>query len=229
MATICISRGSQWRQLFLGSLIVLFPMLSIAKMYEPPRSFALNDKSQEQVERKVLPAINIERLLAEDRALGKNSQNPGPLRFAVPADATYDLIKSGTLQTLSDGRLWRMRIQSPGAKSMNLGITKFELPEGGKLWIYDPAHKEVDGPYTAKNRSTLGSLWTPVIQGDELVVEVFVPNGGAQPVIEIGKINQGYRLLEKSGIFGTSEGTCENDVICPVGNPWRDQLRAVQW
>jgi lysyl endopeptidase len=73
-------------------------------------------------------------------------------------------------------------------------------------------------------------LWTPVIEGDEIVVEVFVPSGASQPAIEIGKVNQGYRGIQKSGDkdslgFGT-EGTCEIDVVCPQGNPWPDQIRA---
>jgi hypothetical protein len=33
-------------------------------MYEAPNSFALKDKSQEQVERKILPKIDAERLLS---------------------------------------------------------------------------------------------------------------------------------------------------------------------
>ena len=215
------------RMLFLAVLVLVLPLSGFAKMYEEPKSFSLKDKSQEQVERKILPKIDIERLLADDRARGKNPQNPGPHRFAVAADVTFTLDKSGTWQTLPDGRLWRLRIQSPGAKSLNLGITRFDMPEGAKLWIYDPKHTNVEGPYTSRHRSHLGSLWTPVIEGDEIVVEVFVPSGVSQPVIEIGKVNQGYRGFEKAVPGGSTEGACENDVVCPVGNPWRNQIRAV--
>ena len=101
------------------------------------------------------------------------------------------------------------------------------MPEGAKLWIYDPAHKHVEGPYTARHRSHLGSLWTPIIEGDEIVVEVFVPTGVPQPVVEIGKVNQGFRGFQKAITGGGTEGTCENDVICTVGDPWRNQIRAV--
>lgn len=218
------------RMFFLAVMVLVLADTGFARMYEEPRSFSLKDKSQEQVERKILPKIDIERLLAEDRERGKNTQRPGPQRFAVAADVAYTLENSGTWQTLADGRLWRLRIQSPGAKSMNLGITRFDMPEGAKLWIYDPAHKHVEGPYTSRHRSRAGSLWTPVIEGDEIVVEVFVPAGVTQPVIEIGKINQGYRGFDNTsgkGGFAGTEGTCNNDVICPEGDPWRDQIRAV--
>lgn len=219
------------RMFALAALALLLVVSVFAKMYEQPKSFSLKDKSQEEVERKVLPKINIERLLAEDRARAEKPQlRPGPQRFAVAADVSYTLDNSGTWQDLPDGRLWRLRIQSPGAKSLNLGITRFEMSKGAKLWIYDPAHVHVEGPFTARNRSHLGSLWTPMIEGDEIVVEVFVPTGAAQPKIDITRVNQGYRGLgtaDKTGLFGASEGTCNNDVICTVGDPWRDQIRAV--
>jgi len=215
------------RKLFLASLVLVLAVSGFAKMYEQPRSFALKDKSQEQVELKALPKINVDALLAEDRLRGKNTQHPGPMRFAVTANVSYTLDNSGTWQTLNDGRLWRLRIQSPGAKSMNLGITRFEMAEGTKLWIYDPGHTNVEGPFTARNRTPRGSLWTPIILGDQIVVEVFVPTGVAQPVMEITKVNQGYRGFGKAGLDG-SEGTCNNDEICPIGDPYRPlQIQAV--
>jgi lysyl endopeptidase len=200
---------------------------ALAMMYEPPRSFALRDNSQEKVELKTLPGVNPERLVAEDRERGKNTPSPGPLRVAIPAETSYTLENSGTWQDLADGRLWRLRIRSPGALTMNLGMLRYEMPEGAKLWVYDPSHTTVDGPYTARNRSHLGSLFTPMVAGDTIVVEVYVPKGAAQPTIDIGRVNQGYRMLLKSGIFGQSEGTCENDVVCPIGAPWANEIHAI--
>ena len=206
--------------------VVLAPVLPAAgKMYEEPRSFKLQDKSQEQLDRKVLPKIDAERLQAEDRVNTKNSRQPGPVRFAVAADVNYAATDSGTWQTLPDGRLWRLRIQTPGAKSMNLGITRFEVAAGVKLWVYDPKQQHVEGPYTARHRSQQGSLWTPIIEGEEIIVEVFVPTGAPEPVIVVGKVNQGYRGL-KMGLAGT-EGTCNIDEICPQGVPWANQIRAL--
>jgi hypothetical protein len=87
----------------------------------------------------------------------------------------------------------------------------------------------VEGPYTSRHRSRSGSLWTPIIEGDEILVEVFVPTGVSQPFVEIGKVNYGYRGFGKAGLglLLGGEGTCEKDMICPEGNLWRDQIRAV--
>ena len=183
--------------LFVIGLIGALGIPTIGRTSEQPKSFALGDTSQALVERKTLPPVDSNRLLAEDRGHGKDPAQP--LRFAVPVVVHFTLQNSGTWQTLADGsRIWRLRIHSPGAHSLNLGITRFDMPDGAKLWIYNPSHDEVQGPYTARNRSHLGSLWTPVIRSDEMVVEVFVPVGAAQPTIEIGSVNQGYRGFEKN-------------------------------
>lgn len=210
----------------LAALAIGLAVPAFAKMYEEPKSFSINDKSQEQVDIRTLPAIDPNALLTAGQGRSKDPQHPAPMQFAMAANVSFNLNNSGTWQTLADGRMWRLRVQSSGAKSLNLGITRYDMPEGAKLWIYDPGHSHVEGSYTARHRSQRGSLWTPIIEGSEIVVEVFVPTGVAQPNLEITRINQGYRSL-KSGLFGTSEGTCNNDVICSVGDPYRDQIRAV--
>ncbi len=209
----------------LSIAVLTFP--GFAKMYEVPKSFALTNRSLDQIDRRILPKIDIDRLLAEDRSSSKDAQRPAPRRFAVPAFVGYNMGNSGTSQDLPDGRLWRLRIQSPGAKSMNLGITRFDMTEGAKLWIYDPGHSHVEGPYTIRHRSHLGSLWTPMIEGDEIVVEVFVPAGAATPGIAITNVNQGYRGFAKDISGAGTEGTCNVDVVCPEGTPWENQIRAV--
>lgn len=220
------------RVLFLAALILAPAASAFARMEEEPRSFSLagETKRLEQVQLKTLPRVDTELLLAQDQKRRKELQRPEPLRFAVAADVTFTLKNSGTWQKVDDGRLWRLRIHSPGAVSHNLGITRYDMPRGAKLWIYDPGHEHVEGPYMARHRSQHGSLWTPVIAGEEIVVEVFVPTGVRKPNLEIRKANQGYRSFDRRDKMIPGQGTagsCENDVICPVGAPWADQIRAV--
>jgi lysyl endopeptidase len=217
------------RMLVFAALALIPAASAFARMEEEPRSFSLagETKALEQVQRKLLPKVDVELLLAQDRDHLKNLQRPEPLRFAVANDVAFTLKNSGTWQKLADGRLWRLRLHSPGAVSHNLGITRYDMPRGAKLWIYDPDHKHVEGPYMTRHRSQHGSLWTPVIEGEEIVVEVFVPKGVRLPVLEIRKANQGYRDFTKTIPGQGTAGTCEIDVICPVGAPWANQIRAV--
>jgi len=216
----------RWKLALTVLALVVLPGSLRAKMYEEPKSFSLRDRSAREIDRKVLEAVDVERLRAEDRARGKDRQRPEPERFAVAQEVAFDLDNSGTWQDVADGRVWRLRIHSPGAVSHNLGFTRFEMPAGAKLWIYDPDGKDVEGPYTSRHRSRHGRLWTPVIGGDEIVVELFVPAGVAQPSLRIGRVNQGYRGLKNPG-DDPQEGPCNIDVICPQGAPFANQIRAV--
>jgi len=64
------------RKLFLAFFLAILAVSGVAKMYEQPRSFALKDNLQEQVAVKVMPKVDTERLLTEDRARGKGREHP---------------------------------------------------------------------------------------------------------------------------------------------------------
>ncbi len=147
-----------------------------------------------------------------------------PFHFAHQFDVDLDLNNSGTREILEDGSsLWRLRIISTAAEHINLGFSKFQLPEGAELWIYNAAGDHVGGPYTNSNRSKKGRLITQVIRGDEIVIEIHVPKGAPGPLeVKVGSVNHGFRAFTKP-----FQGACNNDVICPEGDPWRDQISSV--
>lgn len=181
--------------------------------------------SLDQVDRKVLTPVDSDALLKEDAERDKDPEYPGPMRYAIIEKVSFNLENSGTWESVEGGEMWRLRIHTPGAFSHSLGITRFDLPEGATLNIYDLEQSQMQGPYTAAHRSNKGRLWTAIIESDEIVVELFVQSRSAETVLEITEISQGYRSFGKGG--GEKSGDCNNDVICPVGDPWRDQIRSV--
>jgi hypothetical protein len=216
------------RVAILASAVLLAPLATAASEREQPRSFTIEPVEQLQMDRREMPYMDNERLLATARASdARRAEDPAPRRFAEPIDATLNLQNSGTWEVLADGsRLWRLRIYSAGATSLNLGLTTFELPPGAKLWLYGPDREIVQGPFTREDRSRKGRLWTPIVRGDEVIVELHVPAVvDTEPAIEIGKVNHAFRDFVKSG--ADKQGSCNNDVICPEGDPWRDQIRSV--
>jgi hypothetical protein len=134
----------------------------------------------------------------------------------------------GTWEALADGSiLWRLRIISPGALSLNLGLDRFELPEGATFLVHDSSGAQIRGPYTARNRNADGGLWTAVVLGEELIAELHLP-AGAEADVRISSVNHGYRFFaaEAAG-RGEKRGACNVNVVCPEGDPWRDQIRSV--
>ena len=192
-----------------------------------PPSALPRAKAVENVQRMVMPAVDVEALLAED-AERDRSRVPAPARFAKGIPVAYTPADSGTWEELDDGsRLWRLRISSPGALSLNLGLERFDLPAGASFWVHSIDGSHVQGPYTKKNRNALGGLWTAVVIGDELVAELRVPKG-AEANLEISAVNHGYRFFgEREAGLATKRGSCNINVVCPQGDPWRDQIRSV--
>ena len=151
-----------------------------------------------------------------------------PSRFAAPIPVVLAPASAGTWEELDDGsRLWRLRIASPGALSLNLGIETFDLPAGAMFWVHDADGAQVRGPYTKDNRNAAGGLWTAVVLGEELVAELHLP-AGTEADLNIASVNHGYRFFgEDRENNPEKRGSCNVNVVCPEGDPWRDQIRSV--
>jgi len=185
-------------------------------------------KTIDEVTRVEMPKIDLSAYRVEDAARDR-SETPSPFRFAAGIDADITTATAGTWENLGDGSsLWRLRIASPGALSLNLGLDRFDLPLGASLWLYDGNGTMVQGPYTRDNRNAEGGLWTALVLGDEIVVELHQPAGaGSRTDLRISAVNHGYREFgESESTAATKQGSCNIDVICPEGDDWRNQIRA---
>lgn len=182
------------------------------------------EANPDRIDRLVVEAIDAEQLKAREDGKGKDLERPQPYRFAVSENMAVGLDDRGTWQETTDGRVWRLRIHAPGALSISLGFSRFDLPKGAALRISSLDGQQQQGPYTGSHRSDKGRLWTAIIEDDEILVELFVPSR-ARANVEIGSVNKGFRPFAKNG--GLKSGACNNDVVCPLGDPWRDQIRSV--
>jgi hypothetical protein len=171
-----------------------------------PRSALPGVRPLDQIERYEMPWVDVEKLRAEDAEREKPGRPVAP-RFAKNIGVAFTPNNSGTWETLADGsRLWRLSVSSPGALSLSLGLERFELPE---------------------NRNSQGGLWTAVVLGDELVAELHLPNA-AEAKLRISSVSHGYRFFgERESSLAGKRGSCNINVVCPQGNPWRDQIRSV--
>lgn len=195
---------------------------SWARMTTPPASTLHDVRPLSTTQSLELSPRDLERQSAQDVL---NDQRPGPTRFAVSIVVDISLENAGTWETLGDGaRLWRLRIRSPGALSLNLGFSDFDLPAGAGLWIYDPSGDQVQGPYTRHHRAADGQLWTALILGDEIVVELYLPPDAGDARADIRAVNHGIRFFGEPEL---EQGSCNIDVACPEVDPYRDQVRSV--
>lgn len=186
---------------------------------------------------RVLPALPVVQALVlaptdvqAELALDAQSAGSEPLRFARPQTVLVTPATHGTWEELPEGRLWRLRVVSAGATDLNFGFTNFWLPEGATLHLSSETAQYYQGPYTARDNKPHGQLWTALIPGEAAVVELFVPRGAAQEArLVLAQVGTGYRdwFKVKGPPPITPEGKCNNDVVCPAGVPWTNEIRSV--
>lgn len=187
-------------------------MLALQAQNDP--RIARTKTALSEVPTALMPPMDNEALLAAEMS----QRGPGIApKFAVPIEVDISTATSGRWEQLSDGNaLWRLRIRSAGAKSLNLGFTKYFMPARGSLILYSPDYQTVMGPFTPADNEEHEELWTPVFPGDEVVVEVQVP-GHLQPQLqlELGYVNHDFL-----GFFEVASGSCNLDVICGAADGW---------
>ena len=182
---------------------------------------ALDFSTQQQVPLKLVQAP-----LAKSVELASSKSHPFQFAVAAPltatlADGLWDHVDAGTSR-------WRLRVSSPGAESLNFEFSRFHLPAGAALWIYDAQGELIQGPYTSENETPEGKLWTAVVLGEQAVLEVRVPEGSRDQLdLELGSINHGFRGFGKASASDPGSGSCNVDVVCPAGDAWRSDIRSV--
>jgi len=182
-------------------------------------------QSRDRIARLDLPLIDLDSIMKEDleregRAL--------PPRFAIPQERRITPQDSGTWENLdADTLLWRLRVRSPGARSLNLGFGRFRMTKGSSLHVYSTDLQHVVRPFTAADNEAHGEHWTPVVRTDDLLIELVIPAAELdQLVLELTWINQGYRGFGPNQLALLS-GSCNLDVVCPEGIPWALEIPSV--
>jgi hypothetical protein len=209
-------------------VLLLGPVAVRAAGPVPPRGRITGAQPLSQVEQIDLPAVDNQALVAEEM---RRAEPGGVPRFALPRELAVSPLTEGTWETLPDGTLlWRVRLRSRGALSLNLGFERFRMPEGGRLAIYTPDYGTMAGPFTAADNEVHGQLWTPMIPGDEVVVEVNLPAEAVSGLeLVLGSVNHGYLDPAKAPLSGACnvDVTCSADDGLPQVDPWRSAMRSV--
>lgn len=176
------------------------------------------------IEGTTLPAPNLAELAAQDAV---NDQDKGiPYRFGFNHAVDFDLGNSGTWGLLEDGtRVWRMEIECPGALSINFEFHDYHLPLGARVFVINGQGEHI-GAFTHEN-SVGGVLGVQPMRGDRIIVEYQVPAKGPIGRLRIGQVTHGYRDVFSYARGLGDSGSCNNNVVCPEGDPWDDQIRSV--
>jgi len=175
-----------------------------------------------------VPPIDAPALVARDKALRTRFEKIG--QFAEPCEVRADKADYGVWEEVGDGRvIWRLFISAPGATDINLGITEIFIPQGCQVRLVSADGNYQVGPYSFRDNRDYRQLWTPVVPGDWVTLEAEMPADVVSAfTLVVGQVNRGYADVFRLGFPGIEkQGACNNDVICPAGDNWRDEIRSV--
>lgn len=177
--------------------------------------------------RAIMPAVDAAALMAEDAArLAQGIK--GPYRFGFNHQVDLSLENSGAWATMPNGdRVWRLTIQCPDALGINFEFHEYVVPEGAMVFVYNSQH-EVLGGFTAASNGGRSSMGVGQLAGDRITVEYVEPAAvSGQGRLRIGQVTHAYRGFPAMAKGFGDSGACNNNVICPEGDDWRDEIRTV--
>ena len=216
--------------LILTLAFAFFSNQSFCQVYNlgGPVSFKLKNELKEDYDVHIMPSFDLSAQLAEDEI--NHANKVGPFRFGYEHIVNLSLDNSGIWDELSNGdKIWRIKLISSAALSINLIFNDFFIPEGAHLHLYNSDRTMVLGAYNHLNNNSNNVLGTDLVKGDEIVVEYFQPKEVSEIArLLIGTVVHGYRDI--NGWYPTKvneSGACNMDVICPDGTPWSNEIRSV--
>jgi len=162
-----------------------------------------------------MPPFDLDSIIREDSINEGNMR--GSYRFAHKFYTNID-INDGVKSVLPDGTtVKQIGIRSAGAYSINLLLRDFEIPTGGKLFVFSADHSHLVGSFDYRNNSTGKMLPIQPVAGEAIIVEYSepadVPFSGH---FIISEVNHDYRdvlgVEPKADIV--RDFACMPDVLC---------------
>jgi lysyl endopeptidase len=174
----------------------------------------------------VSPQTNVAALRQEDEIIDQIKDIPWRYGFIHYVDVKY---QDGSIYEMANGdRIWRIQVKSTGAQTINLTFKDFKLAPGAEMFIYTENYEQILGSFTHENNLEHGYLTTDLLHGEEVSIELYEPAATVgQNLFVLERIVHGYRALDYKKKYIGDSGSCNNNVICAVGDNWRDQIRSV--
>ena len=172
-----------------------------------------------------------------------NTDKSGMYVIAQLKDVDLSPVNAGSWEELEDGTMiWRIRITIPGAKALSLHFDRFNLPDGGRFYVYDEERTQLLGGFSELDNTDDKGYSIGLIVGDVLIAEYVAPPlltpGEKKAILNTEVIVPDIHISQVSHIFrgvaefqhakdiGDSE-SCEVNVNCPEGDDWQMQKRSV--
>ncbi|WP_028982439.1 LamG-like jellyroll fold domain-containing protein [Sporocytophaga myxococcoides] len=201
-----------------------------------PKSFTIEKNKRSRGEPSIpvstVPAIDNKEELEKAKKISPNI-------YGLINAVNVDIIKQGFKEVLSDGgALWRYKVSSSTAYSMEVVFSRFHLPDKAQLFIYNEDHSVVLGALSSLNNSAQGTLATQPIYGSSIIIEYYEPsNVEFHGEVVVGEVIHDFanvlQFLKGVGPFvpnpmlSYGDVSCIKNVSCPEALPYANEAKAV--
>jgi len=179
----------------------------------------------------IMPAINNNALRQQYEDDRQSDIRLKPFRFAHGFEVNISPDKDGLWTRNVNGHdVWRVKIKSTSALSLNLIFDNFSLPAGARLFVVSEMEQRYLGAFTAANNKKSGKFAVAPLEGDELTVQYEVPTGTEINGFIITKVNHDYMGILKFSErrpLGKVAGSCNVDINCNWNDTWKEVADAV--
>ena len=162
-----------------------------------------------------MPAFNLDSVRQVDQLNERNMQRS--YQFAYKFFTNIEKKRDAALTVLPDGtKVWLINIRSQGAYSINVLLTDFELPPGGKLFVYNSDHSHVIGSFDYRNNSPQKILPIQPVLGESITIEYSEPaDVPFEGNFTVSEVNHDYRdVLRSEPGHDTTTFLCMPDALC---------------
>ena len=208
--------------LFFSSVLPLFGQISEGGFpLDLPELKAVNIK--ERVVK--MPSFDI----AGERQKSLATEEEKTVKFAHSFNVSLNPENSGEWFVNNNYRIWQLKVASNDAFALGLIFTKYHLPQGARLFIFDDNKETIYGAYTEQNNKSFNKLAIYPFPSDHLTVQYEEPlDASFRGELELGRINHDYLgVILKNRWKKRPSESCNIDVNCETGSGLDKQKRAV--
>lgn len=175
-----------------------------------------------------LPPIDINTVLEQD-ALDSTITS----RFGIKAPMGLTK-ENGAFYPFGNYSVWKLKIYSKGAKSLNFEFSELNLPPGSQMFIHGMEGRMLHGPIEA-DKVHEGIYASDIVLGDYTVIDVYLPEG-TEEFFSITVTSAIHGIDESLNEILNPEATpktfgaslpCNINTACPEGNGWETEINAV--
>jgi len=209
-------------------LLVIFVVPALGQLSEGGKPIAIQQLKSARADAFIALQIPPQELdAAKQQPQGKLKA----FRFAYTIPVDYNLTNAGQWYDAGNYRVWQLKLQSPGALSLNVIFDRYRLPEGARLFLFSEGQEDLIGAFTAANNKADGMLATLPVAGDKLIIQYEVPaNAPFQGELALQSVNHdfvGLKVYNGDRRPLGESGSCNVNVNCDYLQDYRLAADAV--